>query len=900
MTEVNRGYMRTRNQEDKTTFDTFIPITDSQSVIVDEGTNESLKDRLVNIDSHINNTTVHITNNERTTWNQDHDNLTTIKTEKTTLQPGLQIVNSSRSTFFNLTDGKGKLLVNLLGQLGGAYNIPDGLRGTNNTHYEFDSVNKTAGTNGYKVTVDNNLGSGATFLTMNNKIQKNKYYILVGDIKHGVGEHSILVWGSTFGQLTTQPVSDTTKFHTVWKKFAPTTDYSTGNIDLNVKGDAGSVGYFDSIRVYEISKTEYDAIDNMNEDQIKTKYPYVDSATPVTNPYVIRHGENLLPSFYEWEKNTASTVNSPYNLTIKSDIAVDAHINIPFVIGQSYTYSATHNGAIGVNAWKTSDVNDASSSSLIDGKSLIEYTNSQSVTFTVPEGTKRLTVYFSNKAAMVITTLISIKDPMLNLGTTAKPFKPREDSMLAFQTELYADHITGNDADEIFERNGVYYKVKKVASVDIVGSNIVSALVDGTAKTGFKIIYPVVAGVSYAYKSHIAGMKYNRHILSTTWDASITGDSWAIDGIMNNFGIAVKNSDSGWGDAYTPSLDEIKAYFNGWKMFVSGQAMSSTYNNTGTKAWGSLSTFIKTPATAGGAEDFNAVNLREAYDYNAVQPYRLVYSLLTPIIEPITHEGQITLIEGSNQIEIGSGIVLRERAFPKYDRGVRYNINVDGSIYADGAGSELRNRVDKIFKIYKDNKPADSVRIWNAPSSYGNQGVQVPNDVFSPSASFSATYTTLYKPLVSSFTGSISANEKTMLTTLIENTMQNSRRLSVIENKKSDKDSPSTWITPTLLNGTTSEADWSTVQYMKTSDGLLLVRGSIKLSTAVGDAGIQAFLLPKGYRPSMSYVTLCSAAVGVDAFAVAKVIVGQDGRVNLTGGPFLWIRLDSIRFLAEY
>ncbi|MNN56051.1 hypothetical protein D3C76_1338830 [compost metagenome] len=139
-----------------------------------------------------------------------------------------------------------------------------------------------------------------------------------------------------------------------------------------------------------------------------------------------------------------------------------------------------------------------------------------------------------------------------------------------------------------------------------------------------------------------------------------------------------------------------------------------------------------------------------------------------------------------------------------------------------------------------------------------------------------------------------------MLTTLIENTMQNSRRLSVIENKKSDKDSPSTWITPTLLNGTTSEAEWSTVQYMKTSDGMVIVRGSIKLSTATGDTGIQAFLFPKGYRPSMSYVTLCSAAIGEDPFAVAKVIVGQDGRVSLTGGPFLWIRLDGIRFLAEY
>ena len=54
------------------------------------------------------------------------------------------------------------------------------------------------------------------------------------------------------------------------------------------------------------------------------------------------------------------------------------------------------------------------------------------------------------------------------------------------------------------------------------------------------------------------------------------------------FEVSVSNLDSGWGDNYTPTADEIKAYFMGWKMYdTANGATTSVYNGTAgqSKGW---------------------------------------------------------------------------------------------------------------------------------------------------------------------------------------------------------------------------------------------------------------------------------------------------------------------------
>ncbi len=76
------------------------------------------------------------------------------------------------------------------------------------------------------------------------------------------------------------------------------------------------------------------------------------------------------------------------------------------------------------------------------------------------------------------------KKPMLTLGLSPKPFKPREDSMLALQTDLYADPATGANADEVFEKDGQYFKMAKWKKVVLDGS--LSWTIGPSSSAGYK------------------------------------------------------------------------------------------------------------------------------------------------------------------------------------------------------------------------------------------------------------------------------------------------------------------------------------------------------------------------------------------------------------------------------
>ncbi|MGV2806415.1 hypothetical protein GNF85_23000, partial [Clostridium perfringens] len=82
-------------------------------------------------------------------------------------------------------------------------------------------------------------------------------------------------------------------------------------------------------------------------------YPYVDSVTPVRNPYVIRYGENLLPPFYEWNNVSDSTrtkvvIDKPYRSLMTVDKINDQSLKYSFNVirNQGYTYTANVSGYV--------------------------------------------------------------------------------------------------------------------------------------------------------------------------------------------------------------------------------------------------------------------------------------------------------------------------------------------------------------------------------------------------------------------------------------------------------------------------------------------------------------------------------------------------------------------------
>lgn len=141
-------------------------------------------------------------------------------------------------------------------------------------------------------------------------------------------------------------------------------------------------------------------------------------------------------------------------------------------------------------------------------------------------------------------------------------------------------------------------------------------------------------------------LKYNNKILAneeiTAGSDRIAISWWQADGSVL---ISIPNTDSGWGDAYTPTTDEIKAYFMGWKMYEKDS--TKDYNRTDGlgKAWypigrSDLWTDILPTTMASG---------------NNYTPHRLYYQLATPIITNI-NPIEISYIENGT-VEVTSEVI---------------------------------------------------------------------------------------------------------------------------------------------------------------------------------------------------------------------------------------------------
>ncbi|MFK4436956.1 hypothetical protein [Paenibacillus sp. RC21] len=791
--------------------------------------------------------------------------LDTTERKEVTLEPGVQIVHAEKAALFSLTGLSGRTLVNLLGRWGNLSSL------TGITPYQseiaLDTTNKGTMSNSLKVTIKSGYTVGVGFYS-DFKFLAGKYYVAIAKVKVGNSANAGISAPNVQEGTT---VTDKTKFTTSWFRAAPTSDV-TSNIDLRIQGTQGQYSYFEAIRIYEISAADYTALASMTREKIDAKYPYVDSVMPVRNPYAIRYGENLLPSFYEWSaKQGTPTIADEKSVSVTVDNKI-VHTVSPLVPGQKYTVSVQSGGATGritvTDEPETSVIAEAAGSGLL------------SVTFTAGRAVNVRLLGTS-------TTAVTISNPMLNIGSTAKPFKPREDSMLALQTDLYADPVTGANADMVFERDGQYFKVKRFESILLDGGRItkVNNVVSGT---GFKVLYPVVPDVNYAFVGNGTAVKFDGKIL--LWGGQdTTADRWAIDATASNFAVSVSVADSGWGDSYAPTLDDIKAYFYGYKAYDANTitpaqaqaATTATWTGTGTKYWvqrvGSPAFTQSTPQTS----------------YAGYTPYQLVYQLATPTVETIVSEGQLTFTEGDNQVEVGTGIVLREKAkmYQELD-GKRWNIN-NGSP-GQFQASLLNYRVDRFIGIYRNSQRDNWILYPNTTTTAGAMA-QLMDYNYDATTAYTVSYLAFMSSPVVPFTGSYAANEKALLLDLVDSVQQNTARVSVLENRKADKDSPA-WITPTLLNGWVNyDTTRRPMGYYKDSMGWVHVQGYVKSGTSTANSVIYRF--PKGYEPESPIEVIAVSSSGAGASPSTLYVGSSSLQCNSSvGNSFLVI---DFSYLAE-
>ncbi|URJ42226.1 hypothetical protein [Paenibacillus polymyxa] len=590
----------------------------------------------------------------------------------------------------------------------------------------------------------------------------------------------------------------------------------------------------------------------------------------VRNPYVIRYGENLIPPFYEWTLSPRAKVINPYKLETTATVSTDlSSIDVAAVAGKTYTFSAKVNGRITIVELDSAGV-ESNVYRTDDNENRIV-----TVTFATKTTTTRVRVYTTNTGAGTFT----LENPMLNIGNTAKPFKPREDVMLALQTDLYADPVTGANADTVFECDGQYFKAKKWQGLTLDGNR---AWVIGDAAAGAGVRQVKVVGLAAgAVAASGIVTKFDGKIVPQGSTGN-TADTNAVTAAGDVY-IAIPVADSGWGDNYSPTQDDIKAYFFGYKAYdantitpaTAQAATTATWTGTGTKYW----------VQRVGAANFTQSSPQVSYA--GYTPYKLVYQLATPTVEPIVSEGQLSFIEGENQVEVGTGLVVREGARPVL--ASNWDINATGSL--------LKNKVLAIISVYEDSKRL--YKGWGEWSGPGNgPAISIYPHYYKKELAYSVTYLMSERSPIVPFTGSHAANEKSLLLDLVDIVQQNTSRVSVLENKKAEKDSPA-WITlTTLTNGWVNRGNAGDhfASYFKDNSSIVRVRGVIKS----GVVNTEVFRLPTGYRPDSIYrfpiITYNSSSVLVTSF----VSVSPNGSVQIAGNAGNdYVIIDGIEFLAE-
>lgn len=682
--------------------DSIATTTNSQEIIDARGTYTVLKNRLDSYDAKLS--------------KQD-------KT-KQALNQGVNIINATETTPLDFQI-EGNTLVNLLGRDGNfetdknADGVADGWAkggsGASTTFYSLvDSYKYDYKSQRLTSTSNDTSNSRAIISDITLKLSAGKYYIGLVDFNTDGSKGLFRLLSTNLSTvLAGSDVQTTSK--TLFFKYSPTTDIDAKVLAFN-SNDLGVVGYveFDGVRIYEVTVEEYNNIGTLwNENELARRYPYVDDMKHLQNPIVTVEGENLLPPFYEWTLHANAKALSPYELELNaSGIDQYSHVVINVNPNTSYYLDVSGNGIIVVYEW-------------IGSAHGLYLKTPTTKFFTTGSNTKQIKVYVSNGGSG--TGKFTFSNPILTLGSTAKPFVPRNPSHLYAEVKLGK---VGKSKDTLYQENG-RWKVRKEVEKDVVLNGLLgwSLNSDQTGYKVFKLAKGTLNNNGIVASDLTKAIKYNgivmANILSqTTFDQFSADKNWAGADLV----FSVSDSDTGFGETYTPTTDEIKAYFNGWKV------KTVDANNKPT-AWTNIVTGADAPT-----QTLAYVSTTRATGYTA---YKLSYVLATPQIVDVTDkvEGALT-VNDLTQLTLDSGVIVREKVVPVYPSyGDRTYIN-----WKDGASSNiLKYKTEKILSVFRNHINDNNWTFENSSVANGKQRAYILNQNFDTTAEYTVTYLVLDK-----------------------------------------------------------------------------------------------------------------------------------------------------------
>ncbi|MEK4993271.1 hypothetical protein [Paenibacillus sp. FSL H7-0918] len=771
----------------------------------------------------------------------DLSGVTSESTTDVILAAGQQILNATKNARLQGLKVQGRTLIDLLGGAGSGESLTGWAQGA--VPATLSTSIKRSGASSFRFAPTNTASCAMTkdFYT---PLDANKQYILGAWVyieSTTVSGSSMPVFylrdvGTSNAKYVASAVNTTVgSWQFVYLK-VPTNNTLVGSgfrLFAGYTSAMDAVIYIDEIRLYAVSAADYAAIGTtINNEAIDRLLPYVPPGiNGVDGLWVRRYGKNLLPSVPDTLHANAK-MNGPYDMTLvatansqSSLITMPAQPNTVYFISGAFTAST---GAATLNIFSV-DANGAMTY-------VAEVNNAVlSRTFNTPASCVALRFNLFGTVAGTFT----FKDWFLKIGSTAETFQPREDSLIAFGgVELHANPTDGSEPDILREVNGRYEATKLWREITLSGLQDWTVL---STHTGYKRLRSLGIAPTLSDSSISALVKFDGKVLTQTFSdvpSSAAADVYRTSA-SGNTTVTVSSTDSGWGDSYTPSADEIKAYFNGYQMgSVSGATFTTPYIS-GTKAW----RFVMGDTSTGTSTLPTTLNP----GYAGWQPYQLLYRLANTVIETVQEDGALSLIEGDNFIEVGSGYVSRERANPVMtivggSSFYHFN-NAEPTVSA----SKFRYPVQKILGIYEANLPARGVVLKNESVAFGLQDAHIEGINYNLNAPYSASYIKLDKSPVPVVTGFYAATEKMQLHDLTDAVTEISSTVSALAAKKAEKDAPG-WIAPTLLNGFTALFSSRVPSYRKVN-GVVEFTGALKFTSSTVNANLVIFRLPEGYRP---------------------------------------------------
>lgn len=217
---------------------------------------------------------------------------------------------------------------------------------------------------------------------------------------------------------------------------------------------------------------------------------------------------------------------------------------------------------------------------------------------------------------------------------------------LTIYTNFYGDGVV-NDTFS-WDKLGRAIKVKYWEDNSVDGDDNWEFSED---RSGYKIVKLVAYSPTVTSNSVLAA-NFQKAMLTTIGTITTYNQVTLLDTDRTLY-ISLKDTDTGWGESYTPSTDEIKAYFNGWVMC--NGTFGTPFAGTGSKVWYPVGdTDLSRSTMSSDGTVFNPVPTTASAPLSSqtISRYQIVHRLADPMQETVQFDGILPLIIGDNNIDV--------------------------------------------------------------------------------------------------------------------------------------------------------------------------------------------------------------------------------------------------------